>query len=81
MQRLLQVISGQFQIEVFVTDRHRSVAKWMRENMNQVKHLFDIWHVAKSENQFFSYFWSVLWWVDIPVAPQFSYLLISTHKE
>lgn len=33
---------------VFVSDRHRSIAKWIRENLPNTKHFYDIWHVAKS---------------------------------
>lgn len=30
-----------------VTDRHGQVSKWVRENMADTSHLYDIWHVAK----------------------------------
>lgn len=32
----------------FVSDRHRSIAKWIRECEPNTSHFFDIWHVAKS---------------------------------
>ncbi|XP_064598240.1 uncharacterized protein LOC135464679 [Liolophura sinensis] len=35
------------ELDAIVTDRHRSVAKWIRENLQETKHYFDIWHVAK----------------------------------
>ena len=35
-------------IAVFISDRHRSIAKWIREQQPTTKHFFDIWHVAKS---------------------------------
>lgn len=35
-------------IAVFVSDRHRGIAKWIRENCVNTKHFFDIWHVASS---------------------------------
>ena len=35
-------------IPIFISDRHRSIAKWIRENQPETNHLFDIWHVAKS---------------------------------
>ena len=35
-------------IALFVSDRHRSIAKWIREQLPATKHFFDIWHVAKS---------------------------------
>ena len=34
-------------IDIFVSDRHRSIAKWIRENQPGTKHFLDIWHVAK----------------------------------
>ena len=35
-------------IAVFISDRHRSIAKWIREQEPETEHFFDIWHVAKS---------------------------------
>ena len=35
-------------IITFVSDRHRSIAKWIRENQPATSHFFDIWHVARS---------------------------------
>ena len=35
-------------IAVFVSDRHKSIAKWIRETQPQTKHFYDIWHVARS---------------------------------
>ena len=34
-------------IEVLVTDRHKQIAKWIREKHPEIKHYFDVWHVAK----------------------------------
>jgi len=31
-----------------VSDRHRGIAKWIREDHPETKHYFDIWHVARS---------------------------------
>ena len=36
-------------VEVLVTDRHLQINKWMRETYPEVKHYFDVWHVAKGE--------------------------------
>lgn len=30
-----------------VTDRHRSIAKFMREQQEEIDHYYDVWHVAK----------------------------------
>ena len=35
-------------INVFVSDRHRGIAKWIRENQPSTAHFFDIWHMARS---------------------------------
>ena len=34
-------------IGTLVTDRHRSIGKWMRTEMPGTKHVFDVWHIAK----------------------------------
>lgn len=35
-------------IAIFVCDRHRGIAKWIRENCVNTRHYYDIWHVARS---------------------------------
>ena len=35
-------------IAVFISDRHRGIAKWIRENQTGCSHYFDIWHIARS---------------------------------
>lgn len=35
-------------VELLVTDRHKQLAKWIRENLPDIKHRYDVWHVAKS---------------------------------
>lgn len=34
-------------VATLVTDRHKQIAKWVRENLPQTDHRFDIWHLAK----------------------------------
>lgn len=34
-------------IQTLVTDRHVQIVKWVRENMQETTHYFDLWHVAK----------------------------------
>ena len=36
-------------IGVLVTDRHRQIDKWLRDHHPNVKHYFDVWHVAKGQ--------------------------------
>lgn len=35
-------------IAIFVSDRHRGIAKWIRETSVDTIHYFNIWHVARS---------------------------------
>lgn len=35
-------------IPVFISDRHTSIAKWLREQRKDTLHLYDLWHVCKS---------------------------------
>ena len=35
-------------ISVFISDRHRGIAKWIRECQLGCSHFFDIWHIARS---------------------------------
>ena len=34
-------------IKVFVSDRHRGIAKWIKDNNPSVTHFFDQWHIVK----------------------------------
>ena len=36
-----------FVIETLVTDRHKQIAKWVRENLKEADHHYDVWHLAK----------------------------------
>ena len=36
-------------VGILVTDRHQQITKWIREKHPNVKHYFDVWHVAKGE--------------------------------
>ena len=42
------LISVGLKIAVFMSDRHRGIAKWIRECQPNTAHYFDIWHVARS---------------------------------
>ena len=35
------------EIVELVTDRHKSNAKWIAENMVGTRHYYDVWHIAK----------------------------------
>ena len=36
-----------FGVATLVTDRHKQISKWVRENMPSTDHRYDIWHLAK----------------------------------
>ena len=40
-----------YAIKALVTDRHRQIAKWIRENWD-VAHFFDCWHIVKGKQMF-----------------------------
>ena len=52
---------GKERIGTLVTDRHRQIASWIRENLTNVKHYYDVWHIAKSKlpvtDNLFKYYW------------------------
>ncbi|XP_061760996.1 uncharacterized protein LOC133555687 [Nerophis ophidion] len=49
LKRMVELlISWDLDVGVLVTDRHRQIAKWIRENMPNTRHCYDIWHVGKS---------------------------------
>ena len=34
-------------ISTLVTDRHKQIAKWVKDTYPEVDHRYDIWHLAK----------------------------------
>ena len=46
LQRVLEKLSA-ITVKKLITDRHRSIAKYLREEHANILHLYDIWHVAK----------------------------------
>ena len=47
VRRVKKLTDYGLSIDVLVTDHHRQIAKWIRENLPNVTHYFDVWHVAK----------------------------------
>ena len=43
------LLSEGFQIRKFVSDRHNGISSFMREDHPEIRHRFDLWHIAKSE--------------------------------
>ena len=49
LQRSIQkCIDFEVPVSQFVSDRHRGVAEWLREEHPAIKHYFDIWHIART---------------------------------
>ena len=38
-------------VDIFVSDRHKSIAKWIRTSEKDTQHFNDIWHVNKGINK------------------------------
>ena len=38
-------------MDIFISDRHKGIAKWIRSKQKETKHFNDIWHVNKSINK------------------------------
>lgn len=50
LHRALEYVrQNSLEVGVLVTDRHQQINKWIRESHPQIKHYFDVWHVAKGE--------------------------------
>ena len=32
-------------VSVLVTDRHKQINKWLRDNHSEIKHYYDVWHI------------------------------------
>ncbi|ELT87271.1 hypothetical protein CAPTEDRAFT_185718, partial [Capitella teleta] len=45
------VYQCEIEIEAVVTDRHKQIAKWLREEKGNVTHYTDIWHCAKGNRK------------------------------
>ena len=44
--RFEQIKQMGLKVSIFISDRHRGIAKWIREDTD-TKHFIDIWHVSK----------------------------------
>ncbi|XP_026100436.1 uncharacterized protein LOC113071285 isoform X1 [Carassius auratus] len=51
LKRSVDLLRGKdLHLATLITDRHRQVAKWVREELSPegTRHYFDVWHIAKS---------------------------------
>ena len=47
LHRVMEFLKAELlTIDTIVTDRHRQINKWLRDNHSEVKHFYDIWHVG-----------------------------------
>ena len=35
-------------LKTFISDRHSAITKHMKENLSDITHYFDVWHLKKS---------------------------------
>uniref|UniRef100_A0A1X7V804 MULE transposase domain-containing protein n=1 Tax=Amphimedon queenslandica TaxID=400682 RepID=A0A1X7V804_AMPQE len=47
LRSINKMIDYGLNVAALVTDRHRQIGKWIRENLPNVKHYYDVWHFAK----------------------------------
>ena len=40
--------SKELSVDTFISDRHKGIAKWIKQTQPKTSHFFDIWHVARS---------------------------------
>uniref|UniRef100_A0A1X7ST94 MULE transposase domain-containing protein n=1 Tax=Amphimedon queenslandica TaxID=400682 RepID=A0A1X7ST94_AMPQE len=47
--RAMEFIENQgLEVGLFLSDRHIQISKWMREEMPETVHKYDVWHIARS---------------------------------
>eukprot|EP00112_Aurelia_sp_Birch-Aquarium-sp1_P020123 Seg5111.1 transcript_id=Seg5111.1/GoldUCD/mRNA.D3Y31 product="hypothetical protein" protein_id=Seg5111.1/GoldUCD/D3Y31 len=47
ISKLVHCASAGLEIDTFISDRHKSIAKWIRESQLSTQHYHDLWHVLK----------------------------------
>ena len=43
------------ELGTIITDRHVQVRAWIRDNLSDVKHYFDVWHISKGTYWFYGF--------------------------
>ena len=59
-------------VGVIVTDRHRQIRAWIRDNLEGTQHFFDVWHVASGRYLLIFKFYIVIY-TSFEVAVSFSF--------
>ena len=44
------ILNGGMIMSTLISDRHISIAKYMREEKKNIRHFFDLWHLKKSKS-------------------------------
>ena len=62
LQQVLSYLSlNNVVVDILVSDRHRQITKWIREEHQEIKHYYDVWHVAKGISPL-SHTLCCFWW-------------------
>ena len=55
--RVLKFLKQQgLTVEVLVTNRHKQINKWLRENYPSITQYYDVWHVAKGIKYMYTHY-------------------------
>lgn len=49
-----------FTVKMLVTDRHKQIAAWLRNEWPDIMHRYDVWHLAKCESKVSNWLISML---------------------
>ena len=49
--RAVNKLQQGFKVDTLITDKHSQISKWVRENLPETNHRYDIWHIAKGKNK------------------------------
>ena len=49
--RAVDKVQQGFNVGTLVTDRDSQISKWVRENLPETNHRYDIWHIAKGKTK------------------------------
>ena len=53
LRSVARIKSERLNIGELVTDRHVQITKYVREEMPNISHYFDVWHVAKGIQNYY----------------------------
>lgn len=65
------ILGSGIAIASFISDRHTSIAKHMKEKLAHIKHYFDLWHIKKSK---------LFWYIQCFTAHHFDSYIFSSSE-